>query len=69
MNILRGNFEVSHQVKMSTHYNSHMMHEKGLVLGYLDVNTRAGRSTEVGGGTAKSVLKARKSWSSTTLQE
>jgi hypothetical protein len=26
MNILKDNFEVSHQVKMSTHYNSHMMH-------------------------------------------
>ena len=39
------------------------------MLGYLDANTRAGRSTEVGRGTAKSVLKVRKSWSSTTLQE
>jgi hypothetical protein len=26
MNILKDNFEVSHQVKMSTPYNSHMMH-------------------------------------------
>jgi hypothetical protein len=69
MNILKDNFEVSHQVKMSTHYNSHIMHQKGLVLGYLDANTRAGRSTEVGRGTAKSVLKVRKSWSITTLQE
>lgn len=39
------------------------------MLGYLDANTRAGRSTAVGGGTAKSVLKVRKSWSITTLQE